>query len=286
MPLALKALVEDLKGNTQMVKAVDKRTERDRREREKKEAKEASAKAASETKKKDSTKEMQAKETNSVIPGLGEVKESDSNIPGFGEARDESAEPMNAGADTFTGGSDKTFLPLLVVRTRLFASASGEDNTFASSAGEEKFEEVSSSTDTAHRLSPLAPKADLLQGDVDLRIQGESEAHLLSSVHDQDDRFTSHLHSGPDSMPPPPPHGLGFPPPPPSASSFLLPAHPPPVMPPPHLAMEVPDIDHRRNVPPPMYPRMGPSHTAPYRPPSPARTLSLARRWWGSRMWI
>ncbi|KAL8571118.1 hypothetical protein ACOMHN_010579 [Nucella lapillus] len=32
--------------------------------------------------------------------------------------------------------------------------------------------------------------------------------------------------------------------------------------------MEVPDIYHRRNVPPPWYPRMGPSHTAPYRPPA------------------
>ncbi|KAL8587673.1 hypothetical protein ACOMHN_020891 [Nucella lapillus] len=181
MPLALKALMEDLKGNTQMVKAVDKRTEPDRREREKKEAKEASAKEASETEKKDSTKEMQAKDSNSVIPGHGEVKESDSNIPGF---------------------------------------------------------------DTTHRLSPLAPKADLLQGDVDLCIQGETEARLLSSVHDQDNRFTSHLHPGPDSMPPPPPHDLGFPPPPPSSSSFMLPAHQPPVLPPPHLAMEVPDIDY------------------------------------------
>ncbi|KAL8578841.1 hypothetical protein ACOMHN_022134 [Nucella lapillus] len=277
MPLALKALMEDLKGNTQMAKAVDKRTERDRREREKKEAKEASAKEATETEKKDGTKEVQAKESNSVIPGLGEVKESDSNIPGFGEARDESVEPVSAGAKTFTGGSDKTFASAsgedktfasASGEDKTFASASGEDKTFASSAGEEKFEEVSSSTDTTHRLSPLAPKADLLQGDVDLRIQGEREARLLSSVHDQDDRLTSRLHPGLDSMPPPPPHGLGFPPPPPSASSFLLPAHPPPVLPPPHLAMEVPDIDHRRNVPPPMFPRMGPSHTAPYRPPA------------------
>ena len=75
MPLALKALMEELKGNTQMARAVDKRTERDRREWEKKEA---AAKAADVEKTEESpavrdtqTIVLWPKESDSIIPGLG-----------------------------------------------------------------------------------------------------------------------------------------------------------------------------------------------------------------------
>ncbi|XP_076457207.1 uncharacterized protein LOC143291265 isoform X2 [Babylonia areolata] len=242
MPLALKALMEDLKGNTQMVRAVDKRTERDRREREKRDAsvKEVTmAATAAEAEKKDDTnsKDAPPKEGGvSAIPGL---EGGEASIPGLGEVLEEGV-----------GG----------VVAEVFGSAGGQD----------KAEEVSSSTDShKDRPSPLpAPKAEVLMGDTDLRIQGDLPR---LPVHDQDDRFSSSLPPPlpPDSVPPQS-HSTGFPPPPPSGSYMMPPAPHPPVLPP-HPALEVPDIDHRRHVPPPpLYPpRVGmvPS-PAPFRPPA------------------
>lgn len=233
MPLALKALMEELKGNTQMARAVDKRTERDRREWEKKEA---VAKEADVEKTEESFPAV--KDTQTVISWS---KESDSVIPGLGGAEDE--ENIDG-----TGTEDRE-----------------------ADEAKEKCDVVTSSTDHSQRdklkSSEIVPvtssKSDLALSDVDLRHQTgvcgdgvgkDTIAHISASTvlpaQDQDDRVSAH-----PSLPmpvPPPSVSASYPP----TGPFMLPG--PPCAMPTRPPLDVTDIDHRRHIhPPPMYQRLG-----------------------------
>ena len=234
MPLALKALMEELKGNTQMARAVDKRTERDRREWGKKEA---------------AAKELEAEKTEEEPPPavkdapptiLSWSKDSESLIPGLGGAEDEKEAGVGAGTE------------------------SGE--------AKDKCDVVTSSTDHGQpeklRVLEAAPvtssKPELALSDVDLRHQSPARGEGVGkdpALHgsaaaalpapDRDDRVAAH-----PSLPlpvPPPSVSAAYPP----GGPFVLPGPPCPA-PPTRPPLDVSDIDHRRHMhPPPMYPRMG-----------------------------
>lgn len=189
MPLALKALMEDLKGNTQMSKAVDKRTERDRRDLEKKEssqlAKDTPVRVGQAVSSIADPADCKA-ETN-ITEGKVEILEP--IIPGLGGVEDEVKEGNNMTVNTEVIESNSIF-------GMLASSKLAESDNMVRTGPADNGDQL--------KMMGLNAPATLALGDTDLRqlvlpgldskFSGSVEQvsksdEVILSLQDQDDRF-------------------------------------------------------------------------------------------------
>lgn len=251
MPLALKALMEDLKGNMQMTRAVDKRTERERREWEKKAANKEAAESEKQTESgKDGARSSVVSDVES-IPGLGGAVDEGSSTPeqsaggGVGQESEVKCGEVSSSTDgTVTVTAEMTVMQV----GQVTSSAAGLEAELALS-----------DTDLRHK-PPQVSAQGLVQLDGD----------AAALPQDRDDRAVPHSAYLP--LPPRPSLPLlpsGAPAMPPAyGSQYMMPprSHHPltrPVLGPPPI--DAKDVDHRHRMgPPSLFPRVG---MMPARPP-------------------